>query len=602
MSIQSTMTSPSPPGLTEIVAALRRRRGRIFVIAGLILASFIVLAFVLPPVYRSTATILIEEQDIPSDLVRSTITSYADQRIQVISQRVMTRANLNAIIDKYGLYPDERRSLTPEEVLDEMRDDIHLEMVSADVIDPRSGRPTQATIAFSLSYDSEDPESAQRVTNELVSLYLTENLRNRTRKAEEATDFLANDARRLHERLTAVEARLADFKERNIGRLPELMNMNLQLLDRAERELQSVDAQIASQEERTIYLQGQLAQMDPNMPLGGNASESMLDPATRLRLLEVRLVGLKAHYAVDHPDVIKAEKEIQALRDQLGIVGGDDRSGASRLELARLRTELNLAREHYSDEHPDVKRLRQQIAKLEAGLGDDAGAVPVSAGQGDGGAEGQGIVASNPAYITLAAQLEAARSQLKALRAQRRSLKKKMADYESRLLRTPEAEREYQNLSRERENILRSYQEAQAKLTQARVAQELEEERKGERFSLVEPPLLPEKPIKPNRLALVFLGLVLSIGGGLGYGIVAQNLDRSVRGADMLESITGRPALTSVPYLETEAERSAHRRRRMLSIIGLIGIVAVVLAILHVYWKPLDVVWFILMRRLGLDA
>ena len=570
-------------------------------ISGLILVLSFILAFVLPPVYRSSATILIEEQDIPSDLVRSTITSYADQRIQVISQRVMTRANLNAIIEKYDLYPDKRRTLTPEEVLDEMRDDIHLEMVSADVIDPRSGRPTQATIAFSLAYDGEDPESAQRVTNELVSLYLTENLRNRQRKAEEATDFLANDARRLRDRLTAVEKRLADFKERNMGRLPELMNMNLQLLDRAERELQSIDTQISSQEERTIYLQGQLAQIDPNMPVAANASESLLDPATRLRLLEVRLVGMKAQYAEDHPDVIKVEKEIQALREQLGVTAEAGDTVSARQELERLRTELNLARERYSDEHPDVRRLRKQIVDLESRLGDSARAVPVSTGEGND-AGGPAIEATNPAYITLASQLEAARSQLKALRAQRKALRKKMSAYESRLMRTPEAEREYQNLSREREHILRSYQEAQAKLTQARVAQELEEERKGERFSLVEPPLLPEKPIKPNRLALIFLGIVLSVGGGLGYGVLAENLDRSVRGADMLESISGRPVLTTVPYLATEAENAARRRRRRLSIVALVAVIAVVLAVLHVYWKPLDVVWFMLMRRLGLDV
>ncbi len=597
MSIQSTSSS-HPRGLDEILSGFRRRRGRIVAIAGTILLAFVVLAFALPPVYRSSATILIEEQDIPSDLVRSTITSYADQRIQVISQRVMTRANLKAIMEKYDLYADERRTLTLEEVLDEMRDDIHLEMVSADVIDPRSGRPTRATIAFSLAYDSEDPAAAQRVTNELVSLYLTENLRNRQRKAEEATDFLANDARRLRDRLTAIERRLAAFKERNLGRLPELMDMNLQLLDRAERELQSVEARIASQEERLIYLQGQLAQIDPNTPPPSAAgAESLVDPASRLRMLEVRLVTLKARYADDHPDVVKTVNEIRALRERLGVEGSSP-PGGGRQALERLRNELELARQRYSEAHPDVRRLRREIAELESGLG---------AATGQGGTmdrdEGDALlVASNPAYINLAAQVEAARSRLKALRAQRRSLRERMADYESRLMRTPEAEREYQDLTRERENVLRSYQEAQAKLTQARVAQELEEARKGERFSLVEPPLLPEKPVEPNRLALIFLGIVFSAGGALGYGIVAENLDRTMRGPGMFETVTGRPPLTTIPYLETAAERAARRRRKIVSIVAVVVAFVAMLALLHVYVRPLDVIWFVLLRRLGIDV
>ncbi len=584
-SSQSVISEQS--SIADLLTALKRRKGRVLMISSLIMLISVALAFGLPPVYRSAATILIEEQDIPADLVRSTITSFADQRIQVISQKVMTRANLNTIIDKFDLYHDERRTMTPEQVLDEMRADITMEMVSADVIDPRSGRPTQATIAFSLSYDNEHPQAAQRVTNELVSLYLTENIRNRRRKVEEASDFLSDDANKLHRQLTDLESRLATFKEKNIGRLPELMNLNMQMLDRSERDLQNIDTQLSLQEERAIYLQGQLAQLDPTMVASANSLESVVDPGARLRILELRLLGKQASYAEDHPDVIKLKNEINGIRKELGIAVRP--ASTSSDELQRLQTDLAIARERYSDQHPDVKRLRKQIARL----GESGAHLEL-------GNEDLALPATNPAYVNLQSQLETARLKIKALIEQRKQVRAKMVDYETRLVHTPEVEREYQDLTRERENVLRSYQEAREKQMQAKIAQELENERKGERFSMVEPPLLPEVPIKPNRIALLFLGLVLSLGGGFGYGIIAEGLDSTVRGRKMLEKISGQSVLVSIPYLSTADELRAEKAGKLWLFAVAVLLLAVILALIHNYWKPLDVIWFVLMRRLGL--
>jgi uncharacterized protein involved in exopolysaccharide biosynthesis len=148
-----------------------RRRYTFFGVAAASAVITILVAFLLPPTFRSTAIILIEQQEIPQDLVRSVITSFADQRIQVISQRVMTTQNLLALIERYDLYPDKRQRVPREELLQTMREDIGLKMISADVIDPRSGRPTQATIAFAVSYQSRSPDLALKVANDLTSLY-----------------------------------------------------------------------------------------------------------------------------------------------------------------------------------------------------------------------------------------------------------------------------------------------------------------------------------------------------------------------------------------------------------------------------------------------
>jgi hypothetical protein len=147
-------------------------RGNLFLIS-------VAVAVLLPSVTQVLATILIEQQEMPADLVRSTISSYADQRIQVISQQVMTRANLMRVIEKYNLYPRYRASKTTEDLLERLSKDIKLDILRADVVDQRSGAKTNTTIAFSLSYEGEAPAVAQRVANELVSLFLGENIKNR---------------------------------------------------------------------------------------------------------------------------------------------------------------------------------------------------------------------------------------------------------------------------------------------------------------------------------------------------------------------------------------------------------------------------------------
>src|SRR5436309_2070791 len=163
--------------LREHLAPLRRHKGQILAVTAVLTAVAAVVAIALPPVYRSTATIRVQEQEVPPDLVRSTITSFADERIQVISQQVMTRAMLLQLVDKYGLYEKYRRRESNDEILERMRRDIKLTTVNADVSDRTSGRRVNATIAFTISYDSPRADRALAVASELAALYLAENVK-----------------------------------------------------------------------------------------------------------------------------------------------------------------------------------------------------------------------------------------------------------------------------------------------------------------------------------------------------------------------------------------------------------------------------------------
>lgn len=573
--------------LSDYVAAFKRRKKTIFATMAILLLAAAIVAVVWPPIYRSTATILIEEQEIPPDLVRSTISSYADQRIQVISQQVMTRANLTQIVDKYRLYEGYRRAHTTEETLDRLRRDIKLDILKADVVDPRSGSKTTATIAFTLSYDGETPDDAQKVANELVSLYLNENLKNREQKAAETSTFLAEEAAKLSDHITDAEKKLATFKAKNMGRLPELVTLNMQLRDRTDSELKEVERDLMSLDERKFYLESQLAQTKPNTPIISTNGQRILDPEERLKSLEAQYASLSGVYSPDHPDIVKMRREIAALRKATGSSGASDESAK---KLIGLRAELVAAREKYSDDHPDVVKLRKSIAALEAQQAASAKAPAIE------------VKPENPAYITLQAQLESTMSNMKSLRAKEADLKAKIASYERRLVETPQVEREYLDLSRDHETSVARYREIKTKQAQAQISQELEKDRKGERFVLIDPPQVPEQPSSPNRPAILLLGVVLSMAGGVTSAAVLENVDHSVRNFRTLSGLLDVPLLAVIPYMETGRER--RKRRRLFGIGAIVAFagLAAALLLVHFFWMPLDVLWYWALRKLEMSA
>jgi uncharacterized protein involved in exopolysaccharide biosynthesis len=576
----------SPKQLHDYLDILRRRRWQMAIPAALLLVVSALIAFGYPPSYRSTATILIEEQEVPPDLVRSTVTSYADQRIQSIKQQIMSRTNLWKIVEQYGLYARLRERASTEEVLKRMVDDIDVKVISAEVVDRRTGQSTNATIAFTLSYDGETPALGQKVANELTSLFLAENLRSRQRHAQETTAFLKQEAGELAGRIDALEKRIAAFKRRAGGALPELLQLNMQLLDRTERDLSEVDQQVRSLEERKIYLEGVLATMKPNTPIVTSSGERILDSGERLKALSAQYVSSGSYLAPGHPDMIKMKKEIEALQRDTGSGPGVDEM---QKRLTGERARLATLRDRYGDDHPDVLRSQRTISALDREIlqAAETPTPPVSPAP------------ENPAYITLQAQLASTVNDLDALRAKRVELQAVQQRYSVRVESTPTIERDYLDLTRDRDNSVAKYHEIRSKLLEAQVSEGLEAQRKGERFSLIDPPLLPEKPITPNRPAIVILGFIVSMAGGVGYGAAVESLDHSVRSAGALERIVRVSPLAVIPFVPNAEDRTRALRRKRRFVWGGLGATLILLALVHALWLPLDVIWFAALRKLG---
>ena len=573
-------------GLQDYIGILKRNKNKMLLIALIAFILTIIVALKWPATYKSTATILIEQQEIPQDLVRSTVTSFADQRIQVISQRVMSSVNLKRIIEKYQLYQKEQKADVISVILDDMRDDILLEMVSADVMDPVSGRPTQATIAFTLSFEHEEPKKAQQVTNELVNLYLNENLKRRSEIATEATSFLAIEAKKLSELMSELEQKLAVFKEKNESSLPELQQLNISLMDRKEQQLMDTNRQLSAAADRIVYLEAELIQIEPNMTVYSATGQRIYGSRDRLKSLQAEFVGLKARYADGHPDVIKMQKEIDALEREVG--------GVDKLEVAKQlkdkRAELATLSDRYSENHPDVKKLQQQVKSLQQDLDKPAKSIKISDAKPD-----------NPAYIQLLAQLNAAKSEQAAMGEVKNKLTKKIDKLERGLLKAPQVEREYLELTREHTTAVQKFHEVKSKQMEADMAQAMEKGRKAERFSLIEPPLFPEEPFKPNRKAIVFLGFILSLGLAFAYAIIKEAINTTVYGSRSLLVATGALPLVVISYIANDEDIEKAKKQKFRIMYIAIGSVILGIIGFHFLIMPLDVLWYVLFRKMGLN-
>ena len=565
-----------------------KRRMPLALIIGLgLLLITVALTLGLPSVFKSRAVVLIEAQEIPQDLVRSLVTSFADQRIQVISQRVLTNNNLTSIITKYELYADQRKHDPIERVLEKMRKDISVAPISADVVDPKQGRAVQATIAFELAYENKSPQLAQRVANEIVSLFLNENLKQRTETSKETLDFLTTESEKLRANVADLESKLSKFKQGNVEKLPELTNLNLEMMNRTEQEVSQVDSQMRSLDQQRVYLESELAQQKPTTMLLSETGERILGPADRLRVLESEFVPIAARYGPNHPDVVAKRKEIEALRAQ---AGGNSGAGEIALKLQRAQSDYAQANKKYSPEHPDVKRLAREVDSLKSELAtaNRTAPDPVVTKRPD-----------NPAYIQLQARLDSTTNDMGALRSQRATLKAKLAQLEDRITKSPDVEREYRMLTRDYDNAQLKYREILAKRQEAELASNLESNQAGEKFTLIEPPVIPEEPAKPNRLAIGLLGALLSMAGSVGSGALAESLDTRVYGRTGVTRLLGVPPLAVIPKLETEASKSQRRNRWAMVIAALLAVVILVLLAIHFLVSPLDVLYFRGLRYFG---
>lgn len=542
-------------------------------------------AYSLPDVYRSQGYILIEEPAIPEDILRSTVTTYATRQLTILNEKILTIPTVIRLVEEFNLYPDRRKNTPVELLAQEARLAIGVQIQSRDSVNAQ-GVPSLRAVGFTVSFESEDPQKAKEVADELVALYLEENLKVRSEQTSETADFLESEVAKMEAEISELESQLARFKEENADRLPSMSGVNMQMMTRLDGQILQLESELQSLEQVRVSIEAQMATVDPSIPVRLADGSYAMSPLDQLRQLQTQLTVYQSRYSNDHPDVIATKRDIESLRTRFGLDADLD---ALDEEIRDAEAELALALERYSPEHPDVVQLQRTIENLEQQR------IQQTEKQLEAVVE-----PDNPAYIQLAASLASIDIEERSLKEQIAVSYADMADYEERIMATPQVEKLLAALSRQLNSTSNRYWVMRDKQFAAEMGETLETESKGEEMLLVEPPRVPLRPFKPNRGAIIVLSLLFGLVAGVGVTQLVDSIDSSIRGGAAIVSVQGVPPLVEVPYIYTDLEIARALRLKKLALIGIAPAAIVVAIVLHFTVLPLDVLWYSLAGRLGL--
>jgi polysaccharide chain length determinant protein (PEP-CTERM system associated) len=507
-----TDTEQAGFGLAAVSEIWKRRKWIVTLIFFGAFGPLATAVWVLPNLYQSSATVMVERQQVPESFVKSTVTSALESRLQTINQEVLSRSRLEELINRFGLYENLRQSLTADELLERMRSDVRLELRGTG-----SGRKaqSQSTIAFSVGYRGSDPRKVALVANTLASFFIEENLKVRGKQAAGTAEFLAVQLEEVLKKLTEQEKKLGEFKERYPGELPEQTALNLTTLEKLHDQLRiNADRQTLVREK-----QGLLAHQ-----LGSMAGATNGEPSGKLDPRELQILTLKE-------------------------------------KLAELRTQFN-------DKYPEIVRIKALIASLEQLQAEGAPYPPADkAGQ---------VVVSKDFTTPWRQQVIVASAELTALKREEENLRQAVKVYQQRVENAPRREQEYRALSRDYETTRETYRSLLARQEEARVAESMEERQKGENFRILDPATVAEKPSSPNRPLFVGLGALFALGLAVGIVVLLEQSDDSFHRVETLEAFAALPVLVSIPRILSPADLWWRRLRfGFLAVIALVGVMAV---------------------------
>ena len=356
-----------PLKLEDYVRMVRRRIP--YALAPFLLFAVVAVSVVLllPSIYRSTGTITVESQQIPADLVRSTVPGSADQRIGLVKQIVMTDSRVEGIIRQFGLYPAETAKWPMAKVINKFKKNALVEGV-------RDSYGTSATIAFTVSFDHTDPVVARDVTRELVNLFLQENARTRNVRATETATFLRQETERLSEQVRSLDQQVADFKQKNSDALPEHLSLRVGMLENAKFDLRAVQRDIAAAEQERRFLETQLDASAARSPVQHGVPGAEMSPEERLQTLKSDLARASALYTQAHPDIVRLKRMIAQTEAELGKQGKGKASGDDALlrnpgqaelksKIASVDSRLMSLRDQEGELNDRIVNLQSQILK-----------------------------------------------------------------------------------------------------------------------------------------------------------------------------------------------------------------------------------------------
>ena len=517
------------PDLAEIKGIVRRRRWEFLVPFFCAWVLVWGASWLVPSTYRSGTLILVEQPSVPEKFVVSNIDSDIQGQLDSITQQILSRTHLLHIVDSIGLYGQERKRMSDDDLVEKMRKDIDIELVRGD---------DRKLSAFNVFYYNRNAKLAQAATAELANLFISENLAQRQKRSENTTSFLEDQVEQARQKLAAQEAKVREFKDRHMGELPTQTQSNLQILSGMQSQVQTSENELNRARQHNTYL------------------ESLLN--------QYRALGK-------------------------GSPGGEVGTGglaAIDKELERLRAQLADLTAHYTDKHPDVRKTREKIAQEEKVRERMVASLNSNPGETSANPPNPSTEPKSAAMLELESQLKANRVEIANREAEIRQLRAKVGEYQGRLNMAPVMEQQYADLTRDYDQTKADYESLLAKKNQSAMSTDLEKTQQGEHFRMMDPPNLPSKPAKPNRLMFCGAGLIVGIifGGGIALG--KERLSGKIYSEREIKMLVPFDVIAEIPPIETPAEQRVRVRGAWVAgvvAMGMAGCILIGTAITYLY-------------------
>jgi len=524
-----------PKSLRHWLGVIRRRH--LYFLIPMFLGWVLVYAasWVIPARYKSSTLILVEQSTMPRDYVTPNVNEDLQERLQSITQQILSRSRLLHIMDDMHLYAKKRNRMSPDEAVEAMRKDIDIDLVRG---------PDSRINAFKVSYSAPNAATAQQVTGALTTLFINENLEVRQQASEGTTKFLETQLETARQGLTAQEDKIRAFKGQHLGELPAQLESNLQILSGLQSQLQAQEDALNTAKQQRVYVQTLLNQY--------RASQG----------------------TTKAPDGVHTT-----------LVSVDE-------ELDKLRSELNTLRSSYNDQYPEIRELKDKIARTEKlKLQLQLSQAKVSA-SGSGAANSGDPTFDGPgsrdlsATAQLQSQLTANEIEVKNREQSIQSLKEEIDRYRGRLNQEPVREQELADLTRGYDQSKASYDELVKKKNDSAMATSMELMQQGERFKVLDPASLPLKPSFPDRLKMCLMGLGLGVALGLAAVTAMEAMDDRIYDEMELKQLLPVPVISEIPVVSHDAEARAERKRVRLGFVVASAAFTIILAgSALTYWR-----------------
>ena len=538
------MESQATTDVSDYIAALKRRRRMLAYIVVPIALLSIGLAIGLPDRFTSLALFTFAKADVSGELPTPgrQEKEYADQYVSSLGDTVLAPDRLKAALKR----PDAPAVLKGgdlEDTIDSITSNTRVKTVRVPVLDPDSGREREIVSAFTVAFTSHDPEKSHAVAQWLTKDFVQASRDMMSERARSSAAFYTAEADRYSTQISLLESKLAEFKAKNFGQLPELTDMNMNVMDRNERDLDSVQQQVSNLQQNRMFYAAQLEQAKANTT-----------DTTVLQQLQQEYARKQAIYDPDHPDIIALRRQIDSL--QRGGPAMQDMTLQQQLEAQKVI--LSEARQRYSADHPDVRRIQRTIEELQARIGR--------------GEKADTTVPASASVMQIKAQINGIDTQIAGLESRAKELRGKTDVLLKRVQSTPQVEREYKQLTRDLDLAHTKYDELlksrmDSELTAAAIAGGRSDE-----IRVVTPPALPSDPAKPTRPLIAAVGIVLAFIFGLAAVVLTEAMDQTVRGSRDVKRVLSVAPLAVIPQIQDAASlRRMRFRMVMLASCAVIG-------------------------------